>query len=123
MVSEKLNKLRQRESNVAIHQQIRHGSPAEKIVLQAAEIKADLIILGTHGRTGLARLLAGSVAEAVLRTARCPVVAVKIPLAREANLGFTPSHQLLSQPRVRRRPTLKLSFVRHGDSPTQHLLH
>jgi len=52
------------------------GSAASSIVAQAKEWDADLIVMGTHGRTGLRRLLAGSVCEAVLRTAPVPVVAV-----------------------------------------------
>jgi hypothetical protein len=46
----------------------------------AQETSADLIVVGTHGRTGLARVLMGSVAEEVVRKAPCPVVAVKVPL-------------------------------------------
>lgn len=45
---------------------------------KAEEIKADLIIMGTHGRSGLNRLLMGSVAESVLRDAKCPVFMLKI---------------------------------------------
>jgi len=51
------------------------GDPAETILVQASE-SVDLIVMGTHGRTGLPRLLMGSVAEAVLRRAPCPVVVV-----------------------------------------------
>jgi nucleotide-binding universal stress UspA family protein len=43
----------------------------------ADEIRCDLIVLGTHGRTGLGRLLLGSVAEHVLRRAKCPVLTVR----------------------------------------------
>jgi nucleotide-binding universal stress UspA family protein len=53
------------------------GSPAEAIVDCAKEVGADFIVMGTHGRTGLARVLMGSVAEAVVRQAPCPVVTVK----------------------------------------------
>jgi nucleotide-binding universal stress UspA family protein len=49
------------------------GDPAREIVRLALREQADLIVLGTHGRTGLRRLLAGSVAEEVLRRAPCPV--------------------------------------------------
>jgi nucleotide-binding universal stress UspA family protein len=52
------------------------GPAAAEIVRTAEEVGADLIVLGTHGRAGLSRLLAGSVAEAVLREARCPVMAL-----------------------------------------------
>jgi nucleotide-binding universal stress UspA family protein len=50
------------------------GDPATEIVRVAEEEKAELIVLGTHGRTGLSRILMGSVAEAVVRHAPCPVL-------------------------------------------------
>ncbi len=53
------------------------GTAAEDIVRVAAEQEADLIIIGTHGRTGLKRVLMGSVAEAVMRRATCPVLTLK----------------------------------------------
>jgi len=53
------------------------GSPAEVIVEWAQTHGVDLIVMGTHGRTGLSHLLAGSVAERVVRLARCPVVTVR----------------------------------------------
>jgi nucleotide-binding universal stress UspA family protein len=53
------------------------GRPFERIVETAVKEKVDLIILGTHGRTGLARLAMGSVAERVVRLAPCPVLTVK----------------------------------------------
>ncbi|MFM8273309.1 MAG: universal stress protein [Gemmata sp.] len=59
--------------------ELRRGDPASEIVRLAGEAKADLIVLGTHGRGGLTRVLMGSVAEGVMRTAPCPVVTVKTP--------------------------------------------
>jgi nucleotide-binding universal stress UspA family protein len=53
------------------------GEAAEEILRVAGEVQGDLIAMGTHGRTGLRRLLAGSIAEAVLRKAPCPVVALR----------------------------------------------
>ena len=50
------------------------GDPATEIVRIAEEEQAELIVLGTHGRTGLSRILMGSVAEAVVRHAPCPVL-------------------------------------------------
>jgi nucleotide-binding universal stress UspA family protein len=55
------------------------GEPARTIVDLAREAGADLIVLGSHGRTGLDRLLMGSVAEHVVRKAGCPVLTVKSP--------------------------------------------
>jgi nucleotide-binding universal stress UspA family protein len=59
---------------------VREGDPASEIVKLAQETTADLIVLGTHGRTGLGRLLMGSVAEAILRRAACPVLTLKTPV-------------------------------------------
>lgn len=53
------------------------GDPAEKILETARNEGVDLIVMGTHGTTGLARLLVGSVAESVLRQAPCPVLTVR----------------------------------------------
>ena len=50
-----------------------------EMLSSADELACDLIVMGTHGRTGLDRLLTGSVAEAVLRKARCPVLALRSP--------------------------------------------
>jgi nucleotide-binding universal stress UspA family protein len=53
------------------------GEPAREIVRMADAVEADLIIVGTHGRRGLKRLLVGSVAEHVMRRARCPVLVMR----------------------------------------------
>jgi nucleotide-binding universal stress UspA family protein len=53
------------------------GVPADEIVAHARSLGADLIVMGTHGRTGLLHALMGSVAERVLRTAPCAVLAVR----------------------------------------------
>ncbi len=55
------------------------GIPYEEIVAKAEAINADLIIMGTHGRKGLDHMLFGSTAERVVRTARCPVMTVRLP--------------------------------------------
>ena len=54
------------------------GVPADVIVAEAEAEQADLVVVGTQGRTGLSHLLLGSVAEAVIRKAPCPVLAVKV---------------------------------------------
>jgi nucleotide-binding universal stress UspA family protein len=53
------------------------GPPALLIVDTAKDIGTDLIVMGTHGRTGVAHMLIGSVAEKVVRTASCPVLTVR----------------------------------------------
>jgi nucleotide-binding universal stress UspA family protein len=53
------------------------GDPAEQIVRTARAKRADLIVLGTHGRTGLNRFFVGSVAQRVIASAQCPVVTVR----------------------------------------------
>lgn len=58
------------------------GMPGQAIVAVAEECQADLIVMGTHGRSGLSRLVMGSVAEHVMRHAHCPVLTVK-PGAKE----------------------------------------
>jgi len=53
------------------------GDPARQIVRAARSKRADLVVLGTHGRTGLARFIVGSLAARVVATAPCPVVTVR----------------------------------------------
>ena len=60
------------------------GSGARRIVEHAEETKADLIVMGTHGRGGLGHLLLGSIAEKVVRTSRCPVLTVREPAPQRA---------------------------------------
>jgi universal stress protein A len=55
------------------------GRAAERIVHLATERGADLIVMGTHGRTGMRKLLLGSVAERVIALAPCPVLTVRVP--------------------------------------------
>jgi nucleotide-binding universal stress UspA family protein len=62
------------------------GDPASEIVRIATDEGAELIVLGTHGRTGVTRLLMGSVAEVVVRRAPCPVL-----VYRETAAKLTPS--------------------------------
>jgi nucleotide-binding universal stress UspA family protein/quercetin dioxygenase-like cupin family protein len=59
---------------------VAEGNPAEEILRLASLVPCDLIVMGTHGRSGLGRFLTGSVAEEVMRKAVCPVFVVRIPL-------------------------------------------
>jgi nucleotide-binding universal stress UspA family protein len=63
---------------------------SEEISRCAHEVGADIIVLGTHGRSGLARALMGSVAEQVTRSARCPVVTVRMPFPGSAESRAAP---------------------------------
>ncbi len=69
----------QREDvGVALHPEIRRGNVASVITEFAREIDADLIVMGTHGYSGLEKLLLGSNAEKVLKTAPCSVMSVRV---------------------------------------------
>ena len=57
-----------------------HGEAASEIVRVAKEHAVDLIVISSHGRTGLGRILFGSTAESVVRHAHCPVLVVKPPI-------------------------------------------
>ena len=67
------------DPSVRCQHRLVQGVPADDIPRVANEEGADLIVIGTHGRTGLTRVLMGSVAEAVLRRASCPVLTLKQP--------------------------------------------
>ena len=67
---------RARRDGLRVSTRLEVGAPAAAIVRAARKERAAMVVLGTHGRTGLPRLLIGSVAERVIRTAPCPVVTV-----------------------------------------------
>ena len=56
--------------------EVHFGTPYEAIIEAAEKLKADLIIIATHGNTGLAHLFLGSVAERIVRIAKCPVLTI-----------------------------------------------
>jgi nucleotide-binding universal stress UspA family protein len=73
-------------SNVPVESRLRGGLPADSILDSAQTLPCDLIIMGTHGRRGISHTISGSVAEAVLRKALCPVLTVRSP-------KFGPDHR------------------------------
>jgi nucleotide-binding universal stress UspA family protein len=75
-------RLREHEAvdpGVPVDYLLREGDPPEEVLKLAAELHPDVIVVGSHGRTGLDRLLMGSVAEAILRGSPIPVVVVRTP--------------------------------------------
>lgn len=80
----KLEKIKPTVQGVHYEHHTLRGAPAKEIVAFAEEKDVDLIVIGSHGRTGVSRLLMGSVAEDVVRHAKCPVLTVKQPTEKEA---------------------------------------
>lgn len=76
---EMLAEVKPSDPQVSFEHRMLHGftNAADQVVEFAKEIGADLIVLGSHGRTGMKRLLMGSIAEAIVRHAPCPVMIVK----------------------------------------------
>ena len=77
---DKLEHVTPPDSQVPVERRLLAGDPADAIIRLAESENIDLIVMGTHGRRGLSRLLMGSVAEAVVRAAPCPVLTVKQPV-------------------------------------------
>lgn len=67
------------DPEIPVEYRMEMGEPADAIVRVAQEEEVDIIVMGTHGRTGLKHLLLGSIAEAIVRRAPCPVMTVKHP--------------------------------------------
>ena len=75
-MQEEANKILQsRKIDVAFD--VKSGTPYEEILREQQERKADLIVIASHGRTGILKTLVGSVAERVVREAKCPVLLVR----------------------------------------------
>jgi len=73
---EQLRRLLIPGSHCPVDRRLEEGEPIPTILRVAEELRSDLIVMGTHGRTGLRRFLMGSVAEQIVRRARCPVLTV-----------------------------------------------
>lgn len=71
-------KARAADRGIVVRTRIETGIPSEQVLAAAAAEDADLIIMGTAGKTGLAHVLLGSTAERIIRTAPCPVLAVRM---------------------------------------------
>ncbi len=73
----RLSEMVPKDAPIRVERLVVHGEPAETIVQVAKKNRCDLIVLGTHGRKGLARLFYGNVADSVTRAAPCPVLALR----------------------------------------------
>jgi nucleotide-binding universal stress UspA family protein len=67
------------DPQIRVERRLAEGNAAEEILRLIEAVRCDLVVMGTHGKTGLARLLTGSVAEEVLRNAPCGVLVVNTP--------------------------------------------
>jgi nucleotide-binding universal stress UspA family protein len=70
---------RMRDSGLKARSMLKVGSPFLELIRAAQAEGADLIVMGTHGRTGIAHVLLGSVAERVVQKAHCPVLTIRHP--------------------------------------------
>ncbi len=68
-----------RKKHERVETELRTGTAFMEIINYAREIQADMIVMGTHGRTGLSHIIIGSVAEKVVRKAPCPVLTIRHP--------------------------------------------
>jgi nucleotide-binding universal stress UspA family protein len=80
-----LEAIKPTDPDVAYEHRLITGDPSTAVARLAESEGVDLIIMGTHGRTGISRLLMGSVAEAVVRRAPCPVLTYKQPSTEAAS--------------------------------------
>jgi len=77
-----LDKILAEEKDLPVERLLRRGVPFGEIIRVAREVEADLIVMGTHGRSGFKHALFGSVAEKVVRKSPCPVLTVRHPEQR-----------------------------------------
>jgi len=79
LVNERVKKVTDAFGSASVTAEVREGYVTDTILEAAKEWPADLIVVGSHGRTGITRLLLGSVSEAVVSQAPCSVEIVKMP--------------------------------------------
>jgi universal stress protein A len=84
---EELKRYQPEQIGITLEHRLEYGEPEQVILQTAREVGADLIVLGTHGRTGLRRMLMGSVAEHIVRQAPCPVLTIRTPVESELTLA------------------------------------
>jgi quercetin dioxygenase-like cupin family protein len=75
------------DPGIRVEHRLAEGDSPAEILRLAQVLPADMIVMGSHGRTGIRRLLTGSVAEEVLRKATCPVLVIRAPLPQAPQAG------------------------------------
>ncbi len=75
-----LHDVKPKDDDVRFSHQLAEGKPASAILKLAAEVNAEMIVMGTHGRSGITRMVMGSVAEEVVRKSQCPVLTLRNPV-------------------------------------------
>jgi mannose-6-phosphate isomerase-like protein (cupin superfamily) len=100
------------DPKVRVEHRVAEGDFAEEIVRMARAVPCDLIVMGTQGRSGLARLVMGSVAEAVLRQAPCPVLTARRPPGRASQTQY--GQALAPSSLLDCRPLGNVSIARSG---------
>jgi universal stress protein A len=76
-------------AEVTVQEKVEFGKPGKGIVDQAKKDGADMIVISTHGRTGLSHILLGSVTEKVVREATCPVLSIRPPRLKKEKTGVS----------------------------------
>jgi universal stress protein A len=93
-VNEQLERVVPTVATVKYEHHYLRGSPVVEILTFAEDKNVDLIVMASHGRTGLPRLLMGSIAEGVMRKAHCPVLIVKQPAGQRDPVGTSASQAM-----------------------------
>jgi nucleotide-binding universal stress UspA family protein len=88
----RLHEIQSSDPKVCLEYLLAEGEPEQKILDAAAQTNCDLIVMGTHGRTGLRRVILGSVAEQIVRHASCPVLTVKYPFGESEPVTLESAH-------------------------------
>jgi nucleotide-binding universal stress UspA family protein len=83
-----------KRAGLVVVQHVRHGKIAEEINSVVAEVNAGCLMVTTHGRSGLRRIMLGSVAEDIIRSSKCPIIAVRAPSIKGAQAEVAAAKQM-----------------------------
>ena len=118
---EKLEQIAARLEGIPQRNYVRHGKVWENLSVMVQENNIDLIVVGTHGRTGLGKLLLGSVAENILRHASCPVLTVGPKISGRNRLPAIPAkgHDLAPAELECRQILVATNYLRNAQQLVQ----